>query len=478
MITRFEADGFKSLRNFAVDLAPLTVLVGPNGAGKSNLLEALALLGRLVTMPVEEAFKKGRGRSFDQFSRFGGETSRTIRFFVEFKLNTSMTDEHGASLPNDYRYEVVIERRVRDSGIEELVVADENLSVRKGEFESERLLSQSRVYKRDRKVLLWHESRNDEYRIPLSHTALGAFALRMEVPTISLLPESMQLLDELKREWKLPNRGRALQVLLDVLNEKSEEDESSRDEVKAILERGSQALQAHGITPFPMYPSDVIHAVIDELEKFRLLHLDAARLREPTEKIFSGVLAPDASNLATVLAELPPPILGSIRADLSALIPGLAGFDVVVDGDSLRIDFKLSGGEILPARLASDGTLRALALLTVLTAEPHPSILAIEEPENGIYPGRLRRLLTILTELASIERKTQVLLTTHSPVVVAAFRDKPEWLRVVDIVLRNGQRDTRARIVGKPQRQSDAAHIASLREVDSLLHSADVEVAE
>ncbi|MDC3959065.1 AAA family ATPase [Polyangium jinanense] len=86
MITRFEVDGFKSLRDFAVDLEPLTVFVGPNGAGKSNLLEAMALLGRLASMPVEEAFKKGRGRVLDQFSRFGGETSKTIRFAVEVSM--------------------------------------------------------------------------------------------------------------------------------------------------------------------------------------------------------------------------------------------------------------------------------------------------------------------------------------------------------------------------------------------------------
>ena len=30
MITRLEVDGFKSLRDFAVDLEPFTVFIGPN----------------------------------------------------------------------------------------------------------------------------------------------------------------------------------------------------------------------------------------------------------------------------------------------------------------------------------------------------------------------------------------------------------------------------------------------------------------
>ncbi len=48
MLTRLEVDGFKSLRDFSIDLEPLTVLLGPNDAGKSNILEALALSSRLA----------------------------------------------------------------------------------------------------------------------------------------------------------------------------------------------------------------------------------------------------------------------------------------------------------------------------------------------------------------------------------------------------------------------------------------------
>lgn len=41
MLTRFEARGFKLLRDVAVDLSPLTVLVGANGTGKTTLLDGI-----------------------------------------------------------------------------------------------------------------------------------------------------------------------------------------------------------------------------------------------------------------------------------------------------------------------------------------------------------------------------------------------------------------------------------------------------
>jgi AAA15 family ATPase/GTPase len=57
MLNRIHIQGFKSLRDATVELAPLVVLFGPNAAGKSNLLEALLLLSRLVgERTLSEAF--------------------------------------------------------------------------------------------------------------------------------------------------------------------------------------------------------------------------------------------------------------------------------------------------------------------------------------------------------------------------------------------------------------------------------------
>ena len=41
MITRIELDGFKTFRNFRLELAPFQVIVGPNGAGKTTLFNVI-----------------------------------------------------------------------------------------------------------------------------------------------------------------------------------------------------------------------------------------------------------------------------------------------------------------------------------------------------------------------------------------------------------------------------------------------------
>lgn len=62
MLTRIEIDGFKSFRNFELDIPPFLVIIGRNAAGKSNLFDAIQLLSRLAGEPVLEAAQHMRGR--------------------------------------------------------------------------------------------------------------------------------------------------------------------------------------------------------------------------------------------------------------------------------------------------------------------------------------------------------------------------------------------------------------------------------
>ncbi len=63
----------------------------------------------------------------------------------------------------------------------------------------------------------------------------------------------------------------------------------------------------------------------------------------------------------------------------------------------------------------SDGTLRILALTLLPYLERPPQILVVEEPENGIHP----RAIEIVLQGLGAMYDTQVLVSSHSPVVLA-----------------------------------------------------------
>jgi len=76
-----------------------------------------------------------------------------------------------------------------------------------------------------------------------------------------------------------------------------------------------------------------------------------------------------------------------------------------------------------PAPVLSDGTLRFAAIAAAFFQPDMPGIITIEEIENGINASRLRLLVELLRSRAA-EGKTQVMVTTHSPLVLAWL--KPE----------------------------------------------------
>src|SRR5262249_7537470 len=86
------------------------------------------------------------------------------------------------------------------------------------------------------------------------------------------------------------------------------------------------------------------------------------------------------------------------------------------------------GSLTLEASSMSDGTLRALGLLAAVYQRSAPSLIAIEEPEATIHPGALGVILDVL-RVAS--RRTQLIVTTHSPDVLDADWLEDRHIRIV-----------------------------------------------
>lgn len=99
-----------------------------------------------------------------------------------------------------------------------------------------------------------------------------------------------------------------------------------------------------------------------------------------------------------------------------AVIPSIERVRTELVGSRGEIDlFVLQDGTWMPARVISEGTLRVLALCAMAANPFRKGLVAFEEPENGVHP---RRIEVITRLLASAARKRQVVITTHSPLVV------------------------------------------------------------
>ena len=100
---------------------------------------------------------------------------------------------------------------------------------------------------------------------------------------------------------------------------------------------------------------------------------------------------------------------------MCARVPGVTSVEAkpTVDG---RLVLRFQDGSFkdpFVARYVSDGTMKMFAYLILLhDPKPHP-VLAIEEPENQLYPALLRELAEEFRDYA--RRGGQVFVSTHSP---------------------------------------------------------------
>jgi len=79
----------------------------------------------------------------------------------------------------------------------------------------------------------------------------------------------------------------------------------------------------------------------------------------------------------------------------------------------------------------SEGVLYFLALLCIIHQPNPPKLLLLEEPERGIHPRRIKEIIGFIKQLA-YEKEIQVIMTTHSPLVLDEFAETPESVFIFD----------------------------------------------
>ena len=142
-------------------------------------------------------------------------------------------------------------------------------------------------------------------------------------------------------------------------------------------------------------------------------------------------LEEDFSNLGLFLNRLKthkPKAKSEILNGFKELYNGVDDFNVNIEGGTVQVFFT-EGEFAIPATRLSDGTLRYLCLLALLCDPDPPKLLCIEEPELGLHPDILPKLADLLIEAS---QRTQIIVTTHSDILVDAMTETPESVVVCE----------------------------------------------
>ena len=408
MLTRIEIDGFKNLLGFSAEFGPFTCIAGPNAVGKSNLFDAIELLSLLADYSLEEAASRVRATSGSHessralFWSDGEIRSEHICIAVEMIADGWVVDELGrAARPSTpaFRYEIGL----RHDG--QLRLVDERLIALGQTAKSPRFPHHPSFVRAHR---LDGEDRPD---VVIYDAAKGIMPSKASAPNLAIAKEVV-----------LRSYGTAehIQIL----------------------------------------------ATLEELRSWRRLALNPVELRKPYVDRSANRLGPNGEHLPLLLKRLSVPGYPyiaptdegeereqeeSIAAKIITRMRPIASLRTIFTDDdkereTLTIRAKTSSGEVISARGLSEGTLRFLAfvILGIYSDSGFGSdngMLYIEEPENGIHPGKFAELTQILLDLSTdVERDVtaevselsefdtlslrQVIINTQSSALVKRVYDR------------------------------------------------------
>lgn len=189
-------------------------------------------------------------------------------------------------------------------------------------------------------------------------------------------------------------------------------------------------------TQFP--GSHVVGYVAETLDSFRLYRdwpfgrRNPAREPQPSD-LRADSLQENYQNLAHIINQTKriPRLKQSLIERLARFYEGFQDVEVTVQFGSMMLYLQEHAfpESAIPATRVSDGTLRWLALLAILLNPTPPPLVCIEEPEVGLHPDMMHVLAELLREASE---RMQLVITTHSEILVDAFTTTPEVVVVCE----------------------------------------------
>lgn len=351
-----------------IELGPLNVLIGPNGSGKSNVIGAIDLLRSSATDLVAP-IREGGGTEEWLWKGSTNTPSAEINATIANPgLGTSQSAEESIPL----RHRISFSR-----GISSFVLVDEAIE------------DESKAFEKAPDVHYYYRHRR-------GNPVLSALALN---------------------ESNGANNRDRVQLQL-----RSKDFQANQ----SIVSQRRDPRQYPEITYL-----DFMYRCIRLYGGWDLGRGSKARLPQSTD-LLNDFLAEDASNLGLYLNHLfhEEGTKSALIAQLKRFYDQFSDLTFLVQGGTLQTFFReQSLQHPVPASRLSDGTLRFLCLASVLCNPTGTPLICIEEPEIGLHPDIIPTVAEMLVEASE---RTQIIVTTHSDILVDALTHVPETVLVCE----------------------------------------------
>ncbi len=215
---------------------------------------------------------------------------------------------------------------------------------------------------------------------------------------------------------------------------------------RGSADSGLQALYPDGPRePMPWNPSPTP----------RMLRLDPDEMRKPGSLLahdaqlwFGNERGSGLASLYDAIFSRDPDQFFELQTEVRRYFPHVRSISLRnVNNGTKELGVTLVDGKAIGAANLSEGMLYFLAF-AALKRLPGEQIFLIEEPENGLHPARIAVVMDLLRDLS---KTSQVILATHSPLVVNCLSGDE-----ITVVTRDKVTGTRAQLLSSMPRFKEA----------------------
>ena len=366
LFNSIKVNGLLSFRDVELEMRPLNVLVGPNASGKSNLIEVMALLQAVP-------------RDLAGFFRRSGGIVDWIWKGVNPRVGTGNIGTIEALVsyetgPMPLRYVLSVANR------------NQQLDIVAERLENERPRQ-------------FHQTMPFQFFNVSNGFGRLAVNWRDNDSSIEDMDDPPRQTQSISREELTPGQS--------VLRERKD--------------------------PFLYQEMSFVSRQFDSVRLYREWNMgrnSAIRRPQPTDSAID-FLDEDFANLSLILNRLEgSPALPIIENQLKHFYETYERVGVSIFANTAQLWIREKGlNDAVPATRLSDGTLRFLALLSILCHPEPPPLVCIEEPELGLHPDVIHQVAKLLIEAS---QRTQILVTTHSAELIDHLWEDPESVVVCE----------------------------------------------
>ncbi len=375
-ITALNVNNYKSLRQTTWYPGQLTVIVGANASGKSNFAEVHDFLSDLYQHGLAVAVARKGG-----YENIAHRKMRRSRGGISMKVVAELNHLDRRILPafyrsaysDDIRFTHSFEFRTKGAAI-------------KSDFEIE------------------YESILLEQKVKNSWRTFAEINRKRQTVKYNFEEIKSSNTNKLKAQFRI----------LDNLDDFVDSDSlSATDLILSIVSRFIPILR-------------IFSQTLSEVRVFQLSPTDTRQFGVPIPNPEMDIHGGNLPAVVDMIIQHHSKVWSKIIDIMRQLLPGLERIDVdYTHSRTLGLYFHEKGvGRPWNVAEVSDGTIHSLAFLVSLF-DPRTTFLVIEEPENSVHTWILRTLMEAAIQAA--EGK-QIVLTTHSRVVVDAIKPADVWV--------------------------------------------------